>query len=216
MPRRKLIYSKEWAYHVTARVNNREVFPGDLSFCWGTICIELQLQATQREIRIHALVLMPNHFHLILTTPEAPISEVMRSVMSSSTKIINAYNGRTGHLFGGRYHWSLITSRLYYSHALKYVLRNPVKAGLADSAAAYPFSSYPGSIGMTHQPLTILPPLLGLEGLVPSDIEEFDQWVNEPQEKEANEAIKKALKRKVFKLPVKRHKKKIFELKAEI
>lgn len=212
MPRRKLIYTKEWAYHVTARVNNREIFPGDLGFCWKTFCVELQLQAMQHGIRIHAFVLMPNHFHLLLTTPHAPISEVMRPVMSSSTRIINAHSARTGHLFGGRYQWSVITSRLYFSHALKYVMRNPIKAGLAESVAEYPFSSYPGSLGLAHQPLTILPPLLGLDGLVPKDAEEFDKWVNQPHEQEANEAIKKALKRKIFKLPVKRHKKKTAEL----
>lgn len=212
MPRKKLVLSSNWPYHVTARVSNREHFPGELKFIWKVLTSELQLQTFKRNAKIHAFVLMPNHFHLMISTPDGNITDVMRDVMSSATKIINVKNHRTGHLFGGRYKWSIITNSLYFAHAMKYVYRNPVKAGICEKVAAYPYSTYGGLVGACPLPVSICSPQWKLDRNLITDPEQLDSWLNTPHKAEENDAIKKALLRKNFKLPVKRNYKKNFKL----
>src|SRR5690606_20442105 len=102
-----------------------------------------------------AVVLMPNHFHMILTVPMHDLGVVMNRLMTSVSRRANLFSGRTGHLFGGPYFWSLIASFRYYGHALKYVYRNPVKGGLCERVERYPFGSLHGLLGYSHLPFPI-------------------------------------------------------------
>jgi len=152
MPRSRLIVSTELPYHVTARANNREIFPLSLDELWihcGNVLWESQLLS---GVRIHSFVLMPNHFHLILTSPDFSLGKVAQSIMANLTKSVNRASGRSGHLFQGPYHRTLIESSSYYGHALKYVLRNPVKAGLCERVEDWPYSSLQFTLGL-RQPL---------------------------------------------------------------
>lgn len=204
MPRKLLLKSKILPYHITARSNNREHFPGKLEYLWKVFTNELYLQFIVHEVRIHSFVLMPNHFHLLLTTPVLTIDKVMQQFMGSSTRIINTKYTRTGHIFGSRYHWSVIDHPLYYAHAFKYVYRNPVKADICETVGDYPLSTYSGLIGSTKLPLVLLPPLEERDLLLPQKIESLDQWLNQAHAKEEAQAIQKAMKKKLFKLPVNR------------
>jgi len=202
MPRKTFIHTPLFPYHVTARVNNREIFPADLSFVWKTLTNELFLQEKLHGCRIHAFVLMPNHFHLLISATQTPISKVMQELLSAATRIINTRARRTGHLFGGRYHWSVINDPLYYAHALKYVYRNPVKAGLSESVASYRFSTLPGLLGEIFLPVVIHPVSDPIGRLVPPNLGALEDWLNRAHKKEENEAIRKALGRKEFRLPI--------------
>lgn len=214
MPRKRLIPSTGFPYHVVARVNNREAFPCDLDFAWSTFTSELYLQTVLNGIQVNAFVLMPNHFHLLLTTPRIPISKAMQGFLSSSTRIINTKTRRSGHLFGGRYYWSLIQDPLYYAHALKYVYRNPVKAGLCESVEDYRFSTFPGLIGRIHLPVAIHAAPNNIGRLVASSYAEQGDWLNQSHRAEEAAAIRHALTRKNFKLPVNRNTRKVFTLSA--
>lgn len=198
MPRKKLIRCPSLPYHLTARANNRETFHGELSYAWKVFTDELYLQQVLRGVRVHAFVLMPNHFHLLATSPHCGIDLVMKEVLGSATRILNTRYRRSGHVFGGRYHWSLIGEPDYYAHALKYVLRNPVKAGLCSSVSDYDFSSHSGLMGRVYLPLSITPPGGPLVRLVPQSFEAMDVWLNTAHAAEHNEAIRKALRRKEF------------------
>lgn len=77
MPRKLLYRSDFLPYHVTARTNNRETFKLPLEQLWqiiGDECLNLILVY---EAEFHALVLMPNHFHLLLTVPKYDLGKVM-------------------------------------------------------------------------------------------------------------------------------------------
>ncbi len=198
MPRKKLIRVDSLPYHLTARTNNREVFHGDLAYVWKVLTGELYLQQILHGVRLHAFVLMPNHFHLLATSPHRGIDLVMKEVLGSSTRILNTRNQRSGHVFGGRYFWSLIREPDYYAHALKYVLRNPAKAGFCSNISDYDFSTYSGLMGMVYLPLMITSPAEDLARLVPIDPYDLDVWLNIPHEVEHNAAIKRALRRKEF------------------
>lgn len=202
MPRKKLIRAPDLPYHITARVNNRESFPGHLEYAWKTLTNELYLQYLLYEINIHSFVLMPNHFHLMVTSRKRSIDLVMKEFLGSSTRILNTRYGRCGHIFGGRYFWSVMREPSYYAHAMKYVYRNPAKAGLCEMVADYAFGTYAGGLGFKHLPFPIFPPQNRLDRLLPQDAQAFDEWLNRPHKIEENDAIRRALKRREFKLPV--------------
>ena len=202
MPRPPRIYSPDFPYHVSSRCNNREHFPGDLSFAWKIFTSELYLQTVLRNIRVHAFVLMPNHFHLLVTSPDHSISEVMGNLLVSVTKTLHARNRMSGRLFGARFYASLVSDPNYFAHALKYVYRNPVKAALAQVVEDYPFSTLPSIFGNTFVAVPIARPLYGLDSYLPKadQFEEFRRWLNEPHRSGEAHAIQRALRKKEFQL----------------
>lgn len=205
MSRKILFRTKDHPYHINARVNNREQFPGELDYVWKTLTNELYLQTVLYGLQIHAFVLMPNHFHLLVTSPEICIGKSMQEFLSSSTRIINTKNKRSGRIFGARYFWSTVMNPIYYAHAFKYVYRNPVKAELCTDVFDYPYSTLYGLYGCAHLPLPIRPPQLELDRyLVAKSQAEMEAWLNCAYLKKESDGIRKALRRKVFSLPVDR------------
>jgi putative transposase len=197
---RKLLYrTNTLPYHVTARNNNKENFALDLVTLWKLMGTEFLSLRLKFGVEIHSFVLMPNHFHLLVTIPEYDLGVVMNDFMSNVTKESNRITGRSGHMFGGPYHWSLITSSRYYGHALKYVYRNPVKAKLRTRVEDYPFSTLYGLIGRDRVPFPIFNPRPELTFSVPG-IEPYDllNWLNKPIPSEAEKIIKKGLRKKIF------------------
>jgi putative transposase len=199
MPRKKLIRSSCEPYHVTGRTNNREAFPCSMKDAWKYFSSELMVQVVLRQVKVHAFVLMPNHFHLLLTTPEGNIDRVMQEFMSSTTRIINTKSGRSGHMYGGPYYWSLITNPYYFAHAYKYVYRNPVKAELSKKVEEFEWSTINTLLGNAAPSVTLSPPPEGIGKLISDDPLEQLEWLNRSYAQEEDEAIGKALQKKVFK-----------------
>ncbi len=198
MSRINLIRSNEFPYHVTGRANNQEVFPCPLSVVWSVFSVQFVKLSEQFQVKIHAFVLMPNHFHLLISTPEEDLGVVMRELMRTVTKIINSKTGRSGRIFGAKYHWSLIDNSLYYDCALKYVYRNPVKANLSLRAEDYPFTSLKFKI-TNDSPLFPISPALGYQDLVPyGAIDPFLLWLERPFQNEQYEEIRRGLRKTRF------------------
>ncbi len=203
MPRKTLNRSDFYPYHVTARSNNREPFPLDISQIWQIICNEAFAIHIKFEVEIHAFVLMPNHFHLLLTVPTMDLGQVMNVFMRNITKDIHLESGNTGRVFGGPYHWSLINSSQYYYHALKYVYRNPVRAGLCEKVEDYSYSTFSGAIGnnILHFPLVFT--RASMESRFPgSEPSSWVEWLNRPFLSESEKWIRMGLKRAVFLPPL--------------
>jgi putative transposase len=98
--------------------------------------------------RIHAFVLMGNHYHLLLETPEANLVDGMRWFQGTYTQRFNARHKLWGHLFQGRYKALLVdTDGDYFTTVSSYVHLNPARARCFDlehgKLADYPWSSYP-------------------------------------------------------------------------
>ena len=149
---------------------------------------------------------MGNHLHLLISTPGWGLDKVMAEFGSGVTRTFNLISGRSGHLFGGRYRWSIIQSPLYYACAFKYVYRNPVRAGIVERVESHEFSTLHGLLGKAHLPFPIHFCELDRKGFsyIPEDLIEMLEWLNKPFKKEEQEAIGKGLRRKVFKLPIDR------------
>ena len=207
MPRKLLIRSNVHPYHVTSRCNNRETFHYDLDKVWEIFSFEIKELIESHQSKIHAFVLMPNHFHLLISTPGEDLGKAMQTFIASVTRKINLKSGRTGRVFGARYHWSLIGSPNYYDNVLKYVYRNPVKGGLITTVQNYRYSSL-GAI-LENTASWIQPPL-GYEMNIPNNRKtEFLNWLNQPFGTEQEIAIKKGFLKPEFHPPKNRSDRKI-------
>jgi len=113
----------------------------------GTFLRTLGEACERTGFRIHAYVLMGNHYHLLLETPKANLSRGMGWFQNAFTRRINTRHALGGHLFGGRYKAILVEPGNCFSAILDYIHLNPVRAGLtkeSDGLESYPWSSLPG------------------------------------------------------------------------
>ena len=112
--------------------------------------------------RIHAYVLMSNHYHLLLETPEANLVAGMRWFQGAYTQRFNAMFKRRGHLFQGRYKAIPVQTDSrdggleYFRQVSTYIHLNPFRAklcgeGLGSPLEAYRWSSYPVYVGKTRK-----------------------------------------------------------------
>ncbi len=202
MSRKSLIRSKQFPYHVTGRVNNREWFPLHLEDVWQSFLEETYASTLNHGVLLHSLVLMSNHFHMKLSTPESDLGNTMRDYLGSLTRNLNRKSGRSGHIFTGRYRWSLIGTADYYSAAYKYVYRNPVKAGICERVEDYPYSTLNVLTGQRRTPLPLSQPLDGAGDLmIPDDPVELLRWLNQPYSAETDRAIAFGVRKKTFRFP---------------
>jgi putative transposase len=135
-------------YHVMARGNQgRPIFLDERdSKQW----LETVAEACQKAgWRIHAYVLMGNHYHLLLETPEPNLSAGMKWLQGTYTSRFNRRHKLFGHLFQGRYKAVVIEGAAgdYFQVVSTYIHLNPVRAGLVlpgqQKLKRYPWSSYP-------------------------------------------------------------------------
>ena len=94
--------------------------------------------------RLYAFVLMTNHEHLFVETPEPNLSAGMQYLGGSYTSYFNWRHHRSGHLFQGRFKGYLVEERGYFQEVSRYIHLNPVRAGMVARPQDYPWSSYPG------------------------------------------------------------------------
>ena len=139
-------------YHVTSRGNARApIFLDDddrVSFL-----NRLQDTVERHRWRCHAYCLMDNHYHLLIETPEPNLSLGMRQLNGVYTQSINRRHGRVGHLFQGRYKAILVDKDSYFLELARYIVLNPVRAGMVDEASQYPWSSYLATAGARPTPV---------------------------------------------------------------
>jgi len=94
--------------------------------------------------RLHAFVLMNNHDHLFVETPEPNLSAGMQYLNGSYTSYFNHRHSRVGHLFQGRFKGNLIEEDGYFLQVSRYLHLNPVRANLVARPEDYRWSSYRG------------------------------------------------------------------------
>ncbi len=96
------------------------------------------------NLRISAYCLMPNHYHLLVQTPKGNLSRCMRHINGVYTQRFNRRHKTDGPLFRGRYKAVLISADSYLLEVLRYIHRNPLRAGLAKALEDFAWSSHPG------------------------------------------------------------------------
>jgi putative transposase len=142
MPRKKLIRTNLHPYHVTIRLNNKEWFDIPLKLAWEMCLCALKKAYDKHIVNIECFVLMSNHYHMLIWTPECNLDKFMFEFNSSLSKQIRNHTGRINRIFGDRYHWCLINDERYYLSVVKYIYQNPVKASICTRVKDYPYSTF--------------------------------------------------------------------------
>jgi REP element-mobilizing transposase RayT len=134
-------------YHITSRGNERrDIFQTDddrqafLKF--------LGMAVRRFRWSITAWVLMTNHFHMVIQTPQPNLSRGMQWFLGKYAGWYNARHQRVGHLFQGRFKSILIDKENYFRNVLRYVVLNPVRANLVERPEDYRWSSYRCTAGL--------------------------------------------------------------------
>lgn len=141
MGRVKRIYYEQATYHVYNRGNNlSKVFEQDED---KVIFLEVLSWYKKRlGFKVYGFVLMPSHFHLLIeTNGKNNISKIMQAVLLSFGNEYRKRHTYVGYLWQGRFNSRIIENELYLTECLDYIHQNPVKAGLAEQAKNYIWSS---------------------------------------------------------------------------
>ena len=142
MPRTARKASLSNIYHVMMRgVNRQAIFEND-----GDRLHFMSVLKECKEIsgfRLHAFCLMPNHLHFLIEPAGEPLDLVFRRIGIRYAVWYNRKHQRAGHLFQDRFRSENVENDLYYMTVLRYILQNPMKAGLEPQLGTYRWSSYP-------------------------------------------------------------------------
>jgi REP element-mobilizing transposase RayT len=133
-------------YHVTARGNERSAIFRDEADRAQFIDVVGRLPERFGSI-IHGYVLMGNHYHLLIETPQPTLSKTMHYLNATYTGHFNRRHERAGHLLQGRYKGLLIQKDNYLLSVSRYIHLNPVRAGMTRKPEEYEWSSYREYIG---------------------------------------------------------------------
>lgn len=166
MPRSLRIEFPGAFYHVMARGNRRETIfhdEDDHRFFLQTLG-----DACERTgWRVHAWVLMGNHYHLFIQTPEPNLVAGMGWLQNAFTRRYNVRHRAWGRVFGDRYKSVLVQGedRWHYQTLMDYIHLNPVRARLVrpkagQSVLDYPWSSVAGGYAL---PVSKRPKWLAVE-----------------------------------------------------
>lgn len=129
MPRQARILNEKNVYHVMLRGNNREKIFID-NEDKQRIIETIRLKKKDREFFLYAYCVMDNHIHLVIREGEDSLSRIVKRIGVSYAYYFNKKYNRIGHVFQGRFKSENIEDDKYLLCAIRYVHRNPVKAGL--------------------------------------------------------------------------------------
>lgn len=138
-------------YHVTSRGDRREdIYYNDTDRrAWLSLFANV---CQQYNWVCHGWCQMTNHYHVILETAEGNLAQGMRQLNGVYTQIINRTYRRVGHVFQGRYKAILVEKDSYLLELARYVVLNPVRAGMVADASQWPWSSYAAMVGQEAKP----------------------------------------------------------------
>ena len=141
MPRTARKISETGIYHVMLRgINRQNIFEDDQDRLYF-----MSVLASCKKVsgfRLHAFVLMSNHIHLLLEPLDEPLDMIFRRIGTRYAVWYNRKYQRAGHLFQDRFRSENVSTVQYYQTVLRYILQNPMKAGMEKHPGEYRWSSY--------------------------------------------------------------------------
>ena len=185
MPRLARSVFPDVPHHITQRGNRREdVFFEDkdrhVYLEWlGEYCDKWQ-------VGILAWCLMSNHIHLVLEpTTEEGLQRVLKPLHMRYAQRVNRARGWKGHLWQGRFFSSPLDEAYTWS-AIRYVERNPVRAGMVERAEDYRWSSAAAHCGLTES--LLLTPVKKGEAILEN---EWSDWLAVPEDGHARKLLQR-------------------------
>jgi putative transposase len=141
MPRCVRYNIKNGFYHVINRgAARRHIFVED---CLKNLFLEvLQETIYKYNFNIYSYCIMGNHYHLLVQTPEANLSDGMRYLNSRYAMAYNLRRMKDGPIFKDRFKSIYISNQRYLFNVTRYIHLNPVEANLVENPEDYMWSSY--------------------------------------------------------------------------
>jgi putative transposase len=138
-------------YHITSRGNQKQrIFLDQRDF--RSFSATLAVVVMRHKWVVHAHCLMPNHYHLLIETPEAKLSVGMKYLNGVYAQAFNRRHDRVGHALQGRFKAILVDKESYLLELCRYIVLNPVRAGLVTQPGEWKWSSYAATIGRAPKP----------------------------------------------------------------
>ena len=132
--------SRTHLYHVVARGNNGETVFRRQSEKQRLL---FYMEETGREmpVELFAYCIMDDHVHLLVRAELAVLSQYMHGIKTRYAMNYNISNGRTGHVFQGRFESECLEREVRFWGCLRYIHNHPVQAGISSEMLLYPYSS---------------------------------------------------------------------------
>jgi len=183
MPRHARVVVPDIPHHVCQRGNRGvDVFHSDAQ-CQRYL-IWLADYADRYGLAIWAYCLMSNHVHIVAVPANTDaLALVMRPLQTRHAQQVNADSGTRGHLWHGRY-YSCPLDGPHLRAAVRYVERNPLRAGLVQRAEEYDWSSARTHCGLRPDP--VLAPDMPLL----AEIGDWSRWLSRPQDEDTLNLIR--------------------------
>ncbi|WP_134704705.1 transposase [Ammoniphilus sp. YIM 78166] len=156
MGRNRRVWQPGVAYHVTFRGNQRANLYRD-DHDYEVFLQLLNLTNNKYPYNLYAFCLMPNHYHLLLSTDDTSLSKVMARINKGFANYFNTRYGVTGHVFEKRFYSNPVTEGYGLAYVSRYIHNNPVTANLTTDPAHYPWSSYPQYLSAEERKNSICP-----------------------------------------------------------
>ena len=164
MARQSRIEIEGGLYHVIVRGNGRQAIFHDEKDHQKFLSI-LAAQKVMRPFFLYAYCLMTNHFHLLIERRSDSIGQIMHRVLTGYTQYFNRRNQRVGHVMQGRHKAILCQAETYMGQLVKYVHRNPLKAGMVTACEDYSYSSHRAYLDLEPAGIVDVDPVLRLFGV---------------------------------------------------
>ena len=130
-----------YPYHLVCRTNNR-TFRFEKREITRIVFKALKQTHEKYNLLIHHVVLMSNHYHIVATATEENLHRAMQYFNSRVAVRYNKHVGRSGHLWGDRYRSCIVDTDEHYMACVRYIYRNPKRAGMVDDLEEFPDSSF--------------------------------------------------------------------------
>lgn len=141
MPREARKISCSNIYHAMLRGINRQViYEEDADR--RVFMMALKECKDVSGFKLHAFCLMPNHVHLLIEPAGEPLELIFKRLGVKYVGWFNRKYDRAGHLFQDRFRSENVEDNRYFMTVLRYILQNPMKAGMESQPGSYPWSSY--------------------------------------------------------------------------
>lgn len=141
MPRQARTKSASNIYHVILRgVNRQAIFDCDADKKHFMTLLKECKEVS--GFRLHAFCLMTNHVHLLIEPLEESLDLIFKRIGSRYVVWYNRKYQRAGHLFQDRFRSENVETDQYYMTVLRYIIQNPMKAGMESRPGSYRWSSY--------------------------------------------------------------------------
>lgn len=146
MARPYRLQAEDCFYHITSRGDDRKrIYHSEADY--NKFLEYIQEAKKKYAFFLYAYCLMSNHYHLLLETTHANLSQIMHYINGSYTTYYNIKRNRCGHVFQGRYKSIVVDKDSYFQELSRYIHLNPVKAKIVKSPQEYRWTSYGGYVG---------------------------------------------------------------------